>query len=113
MGLFKISILLLYHRVFAVQWLQRTAKCCIWLIIGFTIALVIKDVLACNPIRKQWMPELLGSCINIQATYYVASAIFLLTDLVILILPQPLLWHPQMSQRQKLELTFVFGLGTL
>lgn len=112
-GLFKISILLLYRRVFAVRWLRITVDVNVAFITAFTIALVGKDVFACTPIRRQWTPDLPGSCIDLQATYYWASALFLLTDLIILILPQPLVWRLQISRRQKFGLTLIFCLGIM
>lgn len=112
-SLFKISILLLYRRVFSVPWLRVAVDINIAFITAFTITLVGKDVFACTPIRKQWMPELPGHCINVQATYYWASAVFLLTDLIILVLPQPLVWRLQISRKQKLGLTVVFCLGMM
>lgn len=109
--LFKISILLLYRRVFITRWLRIAVWINIGFITAFTITLVGKDAFACTPIKKQWMPEIPGHCINLKVTYYWASAIFLLTDLIILILPQPLVWRLQISRKQKLGLSLIFCLG--
>ncbi|KAI9807243.1 MAG: hypothetical protein M1825_005961 [Sarcosagium campestre] len=110
-SLFKISILLLYRRVFVGPWIRKGSLVLIWFLVAFTITLVGKDVFACIPLHKQWEPSVPGYCINLRATYYWASAIFLLTDIMVLVMPMPLVWQLQISKKQKIGLSLIFGLG--
>lgn len=112
LNLIKISLLLLYIRIFPVRWFTITSWTLIVFLIAFTVTLLGKDIFACVPVRKVWEPLIPGHCINSVITYYWASAVFIVTDLLVLLLPQPLVWHLQIAKWRKVGLSVLFCLGS-
>ena len=71
-------------------------------------------LLRCSPIRKNWEPAIPGHCITSVEAIFLADAISgLVTDLMILLLPVPLIWQLQIHWKNKLQITLIFAGGTL
>ena len=110
----KMSILLQYRRVFSTTPRMRLACN---LLIGF-LALygtwtIISAWANCIPVKKFWDPTVAGFCFNKEALWFSNSAIHILTDLLILIYPMPVIKSLQLPSRQKIALMGVFALGGL
>ena len=55
-----------------------------------------------------------GTCVNYKAALITAGALNIVSDLLIIALPLPLVWHfLSIPRRQKLALTAVFMTGSL
>ncbi|KAJ5467256.1 hypothetical protein N7475_005008 [Penicillium sp. IBT 31633x] len=107
----KMSILLQYKRVFSTP---RMRLAC-WLLIGFlgiygswTIASAWAN---CVPVAKFWDDTIPGFCFDKKALWFSNSAIHILTDIIILIYPMPVLKSLQLPKKQKFALMAVFALG--
>lgn len=108
----KVSALLMYGRLFHMS--QR-----------FVVILRITGVVAtiwwiltaiypwsfCDPIAKNIDPFLPGTCWENIPWYYASSFINAFLDLVVLILPVPVIWRLRMSRRKKFAVTMVLLLG--
>lgn len=114
----KAAILLEWSRVF-VPLGSRTA---FWWICnamalaqgGFMIATVVAMQLGCSPINRNWDFTVKGTCHYPKKNLEIATAtISLAFDVVILILPQRVIWKLQMSVRQKVSVSVIFGVGVL
>ena len=57
------------------------------------------------------MPEIPGKCINDPVAKTVMEAVNITTELVIIVLPIPLLWQLKMSKDKKYMLSAVFLIG--
>lgn len=75
------------------------------------IALNVTTILQCQPVPFSWDKTLHGHCINIKAFWYAQSGWNTLMDVIVLLLPVPLVVKLQMNRRGKLGLLFVFLLG--
>ncbi|KAJ5646677.1 hypothetical protein N7490_003049 [Penicillium lividum] len=108
----KLSILLQYRRVFSTT--RRMKLACNFLI-GFLVIYgtwtVISAWANCVPVAKFWNPTIPGFCFNKEALWFSNSAIHILTDLLILIYPMPVIRSLQLPSRQKYALMGVFALG--
>lgn len=82
-------------------------------VIAFGIAVVISDFLTCRPLSKAWNPLQPGVCENPVNSAIALSSCNMATDLIIILLPMPMIWGLQMATRRKIELTVVFALGFL
>ncbi|TRX91834.1 hypothetical protein FHL15_007387 [Xylaria flabelliformis] len=109
----KLSIIASYLRVLTDRRSRWIAK-----IIGVIVALtgtavVITSLASCKPFSARWDPVLSPTaCIN-PVTYWQASSIpNVFTDIVMLILPLPMVWNLQIDRGQKIALTLVFALGS-
>ena len=106
----KASILLFYWRLFptkrfrlAIVWVSAfVAVSFIFAFFGFAFE--------CIPVKTFW-GDAEGHCIDGQIFRMFASGSFLLTDLLIYIMPMPIVWHLHTSRRRKIELSLVFLLG--
>ncbi|CAG8239210.1 unnamed protein product [Penicillium nalgiovense] len=107
----KMSILLQYKRVFSTP---RMRKAC-WLLIGFLAVYgtwtIVSAWANCVPLAKFWDPTVPGFCLDKKALWFSNSAIHILTDILILIYPMPVLKSLQLPRKQKFALMAVFALG--
>lgn len=65
----------------------------------------------CAPIAYFWNHELTGHCLNRHAIWFSNAAMNILTDIIIFILPMPVLKELHLPRRQKWALIAVFALG--
>jgi hypothetical protein len=110
----KISILLLYTRIFGVlSYFRYTAYILGVFLFLWGIMVVFVVSLACRPLKYTWDKSGEGSCINATVFYIIGSGLNVITDFITLFLPLHAVWYLQSSIQQKLLLTGVFLLGSL
>ncbi|KAI4234895.1 MAG: hypothetical protein LQ352_008145 [Teloschistes flavicans] len=111
LALTKVSFLLLYRRIFP----QRHFHVILWVIgtvtVAFTIANVFFVIFSCHPIRGAWNPLIKAKCINGDAAVLAVAILTIITDLIILGLPLPLVWKLHLPALQKLQLSGVLLIG--
>jgi hypothetical protein len=115
--LLKASILLEWTRLFVPL---GTRNVFWWLCIGlvviqlsFLVASVFALCFTCIPYQAIWDFTIKGKCIDKSALEITSATIHLGSDLVILALPQKVIWSLQMSWRKKLGVSVIFSLGIL
>lgn len=80
---------------------------------AYAIANCLQVLLICRPIAYNWDKTVDGTC-NLGLAPYISSAcINMGIDVVIIILPMPMLWSLQLPTRKKVALTAIFGMGVL
>lgn len=109
----KSSILLFYLRLSPFptfrRWVKATMVAC-----SIEGVLFISMALSqCTPVETYWNFEIPGHCINILAFFRAETAFNLVTNVVILLLPMPMVWHLQMALRRKLLLIGIFASGVV
>ena len=111
----KISLILLYYRIFGVvrwfRWLLAVA----WTIVllYYIIALFIA-IFECTPVAFYWDKTIAGgTCINESGFYRWNGVANLLIDFMILCLTMPMVWRLELVTRQKISLSCIFLLGLL
>ena len=110
----KISILLLYLRIFTTRGARITCYVTIGVIVANWIAYVLAATFQCTPVAYQWdkkIPD--GHCFDISAFYKSSSVPNIATDLVVLMLPIPTVLALKASLIRKLGLMFVFLTGSV
>lgn len=110
-ALVKTSILHFYASIFRHGTFCRAVYGAMALVIAFWCAAFFSDVFFCRPVQKSWLPETPGECGNSILMYIVLASTDLTIDVIILLLPMPVLWGLQLPTPKKIALTFVFGLG--
>ncbi|TKX19465.1 hypothetical protein C1H76_8314 [Elsinoe australis] len=112
---FKLSLCFSYMRIIANSGF-RDYRIAVWtgtgITLAFGIAYLFAIFFACDPVRKSWDPRVPGKCFPVAPFYYGTSIVNCCIDLMLFILPIPLLWRLQMNKRRKIGLTFTFALGT-
>jgi hypothetical protein len=84
-------------------------------IIAYGVA-IIMTCFRCRPAAKIWQPWLEGYCSSLSAqksTDVATSFVNLAMDVVILLLPQPIIWKLNLTRQRRIGLTLVFSLGIL
>lgn len=107
------SLLLFYHRVFAVRTLKLWIKIFHILVAIYFIQALFVSVFTTNPVRAQWDFWLPHTTIHAEA-YWIASGLFrFLIDLGLLVLPQPVVWKLKLRLKRKIMLSLLLLIGVL
>lgn len=77
----------------------------------FCLIVFLEAFLICRPFNYNWDKTIKGSCSNELNIYLGTSIINLLIDVMVIVLPMPMLWRLQMSLSKKIALTGIFGMG--
>lgn len=111
----KISILLLYRRIFTTAPFKTVSlivgiACVFWFVIE-----VFMNVFQCRPFAAAFDPTLLFTdhCIDLQSFYSSVTIANLGLDVVVLYLPLYMVWKLKFPTKQKLMLSGIFLLGGL
>ncbi|KAL4890898.1 hypothetical protein BDV59DRAFT_209293 [Aspergillus ambiguus] len=110
----KLSILLLYLRVFAPSRKSKTyffIQVLIWVNLLFYTANTIVKIFECNPRSKIWNRDTPGHCVNINSLIMTAAVFNVVSDVLILLLPIACVWRLQMTLSKKLGTSAVFAAG--
>ncbi|KAJ4382806.1 hypothetical protein N0V86_002030 [Didymella sp. IMI 355093] len=118
----KVSLILQIRRIFMPHDCSLHARPIrLWVIDGFLalnvmfyFALFLFQFLACRPLAHAWNPLVAGTCVKDRLVVHVVSAsINTASDMIIVILPQPVIWRLSLSKKRKWGLSAVFLLGGL
>lgn len=110
--LIKISALLMYARIFKIElkfvitlWVVGAVNAIWWII------QLIVPWMFCNPVQKDVNPFLPGTCSAASPWYLGSACINAFFDLIILILPVPVVWSMQMAVSKRISVIIIFVLG--
>lgn len=108
----KYSILLFYSRIFQggkfrIVLIGMAALCTAWF-----IAIEISVIIECHPINALWdfSP---GYCIDLQKMFLGSGIINIFLNVLVLMLPMPMIWSLEIERKHKIMLSGVFLLGGL
>lgn len=110
----KLAVLVLYNRLFP----QKIAKLTVYVLAGILIAGTVTNttvsLAACRPFRANYDPTVPGhKCIDKEAFFVWTSLPNIITDVVMLVLPLPIVWSIQTTNPIKVALSFTFVVGGL
>ena len=110
----KLSILLLYRRVFVansgtiLDWILRGFMAI--LILFYTTTSIVK-IWECTPRQKIWAKSVQGTCVNVSALLNTSGLFNTITDVIILLIPVKSVWTLHMDFQKKLGIMAVFTVG--
>ncbi|KAK5658468.1 hypothetical protein OQA88_1857 [Cercophora sp. LCS_1] len=107
----KISILLMYYRIFHFPFFKKMAYGIGAFIIAWVVCITFLFIFICVPVEKLWYPDLPGRCIDQVGTWIANAVSTIVSDLAILILPIPQVWKLQLGRAAKIGVTIAFCLG--
>ena len=111
----KWSILLLYRRLFP----GKKFNIVLWsvgiFLMFFALAQMLSVIIQCTPVAALWDPAAHpgAKCDNYTPALILFAVVNAVTDVVILCLPMPILWHLNASATRRRQLVGIFGLGGL
>ncbi|KPM44632.1 hypothetical protein AK830_g1897 [Neonectria ditissima] len=112
-GFAKISLVLFYNKLSPQKWWKWSVCGTFILVVGYNVAIFFAVIFGCRPLQKHWTAEMTdGSCVNRPAIYIATAALGIFSDLVLLVLPIPMIVRLQMPPRQKAGLILLFTIGS-
>ncbi|KAL4901369.1 hypothetical protein BDW74DRAFT_86039 [Aspergillus multicolor] len=110
----KVSICLLYMRLFTTRTYQIMLKVLLISIVCVGLYMVIGTLLICYPLHTFWYQENMEeNCVSREVTWYLTAVLQIVGDLVLVVLPMPQVSKLRIPTRQKVCLIMVFALGLL
>ncbi|KAJ5432948.1 uncharacterized protein N7458_012104 [Penicillium daleae] len=109
----KLSILMLYNRLFPVKPMDIAVKVVSMVIILWAACGILAGCFTCIPTEKLWNPMIPCGCMDLGKFYYGLQMPNIVTDAIILVMPMHTLWGLQISKAQKTGLSIIFVLGFL
>ncbi|KAL8718955.1 MAG: hypothetical protein Q9225_003967 [Loekoesia sp. 1 TL-2023] len=109
----KLSILILFYRLFGVNRLFRRAVYTVtvlWTL--YTVVNTLLIIFGCTPVQKAWHPLIKGRCISLIDIAVAGGYFNIITDFLILVLPVPMVWSLHMPQKIRLALIGIFATAT-
>ncbi|KAK5988317.1 hypothetical protein PT974_12467 [Cladobotryum mycophilum] len=79
----------------------------------FYLSVLVAINLRCRPFRRIWELTIEGKCYDIKYFELTSATINLVSDMLMLLLPQRVIWRLQMSKPKKIGVSIVFAIGLL
>lgn len=108
----KFSILHLYVTIFPSERFRRICYTTMAFSMVYFISVLLETFMLCKPVRFNWDKTVPGTCDpNSLIAYIVAGTINLVIDIVVVVLPMPILWKLHLSWPKKIGVMSMFSLG--
>ncbi|KAH8908298.1 hypothetical protein BR93DRAFT_868205, partial [Coniochaeta sp. PMI_546] len=111
----KISILLLYKRIFTYPgWVKRAIRVVLFGVLAIGVWLVASVCTACIPLEafwKWWLVFVRPVYCQPPNLWWANAGLHITTDVVIVLLPMPVISTLRLPRRQKMAVMGVFALG--
>ena len=91
MAFAKLAILVFYLRINPDRGFRLQVFAIMFIITGYSIAVILANIFECKPISKFWNPLLPGKCIKISDIYLSTGILNVVTDFLVLAVPMPML----------------------
>ncbi|KAH7311910.1 hypothetical protein BKA65DRAFT_157462 [Rhexocercosporidium sp. MPI-PUGE-AT-0058] len=108
----KMSILLLYLRIFPSQRFRLILRIAMAFMLCHGVAFFFVVAFQCLPVRSIWDREIAGQCVDSQALIYAGAGFSIFEDFAIMLLPILELKGLNLSRRKRIALGFMFALGS-
>jgi hypothetical protein len=78
----------------------------------YFLSVLLETFLLCQPVQFNWDKTISGTCSpNMLIAYIVAASTNLVIDIVVVVLPMPMLWSLSLPWSKKLAVISMFSLG--
>ena len=111
----KASVLFFYVRIFTTQnkWFRRAVYLAHALNIGWWLSAIARCLLFCDPVHKYWDTKTPGFCRPSNSLYIGSAVPSVAIDLIILLLPLPVISTLSLKFSRKILVSGVFVCGYL
>lgn len=111
---YKMSICLLYLRIFNINRRFRYATyATMFMIFGYLFSNFWTQLFGCSPVSKAWIPKEKGHCVDTIKSDYAYGSLNFVSDLILFVLPLPMVWRLKMSGKDKAGISIIFMIGSL
>ncbi|KAF4633613.1 hypothetical protein G7Y89_g4507 [Cudoniella acicularis] len=105
----KFSLLFLYKRIFLSKRFLVVVHTLMAIVGVWTLIMLFMGIFNCYPISAFWTSE--GKCFDFRNFAIGYAVVNITTDMIIWVLPVPMVWKLQLPMGQKVGLTLIFVLG--
>ncbi|KAI1208991.1 uncharacterized protein F4807DRAFT_106295 [Annulohypoxylon truncatum] len=114
LGLIKISVILMFMRTFFGTHFMLAAKATMALTIAWMLLIVLVNLLMCHPINTYWDLQTPGGfCGDQRAAFASVGIVDITNQLMILMLPLPMIWKLGVEIRYRVVTVCIFTIGIL
>ncbi|KAK2050936.1 hypothetical protein LY76DRAFT_653034, partial [Colletotrichum caudatum] len=111
LGGIKMTFLLQYYRVLAVQKMKKVFIGSMVIIGAWSVSQILLMIFTCSPIATFWDKTIPGTCLPNYPVWYVNAAGNIFTDVMVFVLPLPVIGSLKLRRGQKYVLLGIFCLG--
>lgn len=107
----KYSAILFYIRVFKLRTsalFRISIRVAAGLVTAWLLFAVPSTIFQCTPVRKGWLPQTPGHCLNANQWFLGSTISSVVIDFLIMLLPIPVLWSLHTGRARKMVLTGFF-----
>ncbi|KAM0285966.1 hypothetical protein ACHAQH_001154 [Verticillium albo-atrum] len=108
----KVSILILFWRIFTTRWFRITVWCGATFLVTHGLLFLLLIVFQCLPVRAIWDKSLDAKCLNVTAIGWAGAIFSILEDIAILLLPITEVLKLQLTLKKKIAVCILFGIGS-
>ena len=106
---YRIALLLMYLRLFGVSQPFKYATWAVtFFVTGYLFCNIITLLFGCTPLAKYWKHDEPGHCIDLVQADYAYGSMNVVSDVLMFILPLPMVWQLNLSRKERLGLVLVF-----
>ncbi|KAK6530326.1 hypothetical protein TWF694_003683 [Orbilia ellipsospora] len=109
----KMSILAFYKGISPQKGYQIAIWATIGLVAAYTIAIEFVYMFECPKPSMSWSVTFPTGCMNLSVLYYTSASVNILTDIIILLLPIPILFTLKIQSRKRIALIGIFFIGSI
>ncbi|KAK0919106.1 hypothetical protein LTR57_011016 [Friedmanniomyces endolithicus] len=110
-GFTKLTFCALYLRIFSQKGFATLVMVVSAIVAAGSLAFTLGTVFQCTPVHRAWDRRISGHCINNEAFWYSHAAFNIFFDIVVFIMPIPLIRTLKLARSQKTGLISIFCLG--
>lgn len=111
---YKMSILLLYLRIYRINRPFRYATyATMFIVFSYLFSNIWTQLFGCHPFEKEYNKKIPGHCIDYIKADYAYGALNIITDLIIFVLPLPMIWQLHLNLKEKIGISLIFMVGSL
>ncbi|KAI3053606.1 hypothetical protein CBS76997_125 [Aspergillus niger] len=109
----KLSLIFLYRRLFPTHTYRILLILTLIFVIITGLWMVLSTLIFCIPINAFWDTSIPHTCLPEDVVWCLNAAFQITTDLILVVLPLPILANLNLPKRQKAALLVIFALGFL
>lgn len=113
-GFTKLSLLTVYLRLSPQKWFRIAAWFSIVVVALYTSIITLLMFFHCHPIRRAFDFKIMaGHCLDAGALYIATAGANIATDIMLFLLPTPVILKLKMGKAQKIACILIFAIGSL
>ncbi|KZL86818.1 integral membrane protein [Colletotrichum incanum] len=113
-GFTKLSLLTFYLHLSPQKWFRAAVWTGIVVVSLYTGCITMLMLFHCNPIRKAFDFTITGgTCLDVGVLYMATAVSNIITDVMLFVLPMPMIFNLRMKMAQKIGAVFIFAIGSV